>query len=342
MKPGRCGRGLDCRPSNRRRSPASKGPVTDPYSIVRAEPRHLDGLRKIEIAAARLLRGYAPPAVLEETKSHGELTLATQRGLLWVVVLNRRSPVGFALVEMLANDLPHLEEIDVHPRHGRRGLGTRLVRTVCHWATTAGYQQITLTTFRSAPWNMPWYARLGFTELPAPEWRDELRQRVESETARGLDRAQRVAMTYRCLPVRDVVLCRDDAECQALEAVLEQRIYEFNAKVTGYLDARLLAGCIRDEAGEVVAGFSGFTWGGCCELSNVWVDERHRGQGIGTRLLRRAEAEASSRGCLRIVLATHSFQAPGFYERMGYQRKCAIEGRPYGFEDIVYVKVLPA
>jgi GNAT superfamily N-acetyltransferase len=150
-------------------------------------------------------------------------------------------------------------------------------------------------------------------------------------------------MTYRRLQPRDdVVLCRDDAECQELGTFLEQRIYEFNATMTGYVDARLLAGCIRDEAGEVVAGFSGYTWGGCCEISNVWVHERHRGQGIGTRLLRCAEAEASSRGCRRVVLATHSFQAPGFYQRMGYQRKYAIEGRPHGFEDIIYVKVLPA
>ena len=39
-------------------------------------------------------------------------------------------PVGFALVEMLADDLPHLEELDVDPSHGRRGLGTALVRGV--------------------------------------------------------------------------------------------------------------------------------------------------------------------------------------------------------------------
>jgi hypothetical protein len=40
------------------------------------------------------------------------------------------------------------------------------------------------------------------------------------------------------------------------------------------------------------------------------------------------------------VLATHSFQAPGFYERMGYERKYAIEGRPTGYADIIYVKCL--
>jgi hypothetical protein len=29
----------------------------------------------------------------------------------------------------------------------------------------------------------------------------------------------------------------------------------------------------------------------------------------------------------------------GFYERMGYERKYAIEGRPKGYADIIYVKV---
>jgi len=132
----------------------------------------------------------------------------------------------------------------------------------------------------------------------------------------------------------------DDAECRALGALLADRIYEFNAGATGYFDGRLLAGCVRSESGEIIAGFDGHTWGGCCELSHVWVHERHRGQGLGTLLLRAAEAEAVARGCAQVVLATHSFQAPGFYERMGYEKKYAIEGRPRGHADIIYVKVL--
>jgi len=139
-----------------------------------------------------------------------------------------------------------------------------------------------------------------------------------------------------------VIPCRDDAECQELGAFLADRIYEFNAKATGYFDGMLLAGCIRNDTGEIIAGFNGHTWGGCCELSHVWVNERHRGQGLGTILLRSAEAEAVARGCVQVVLATHSFQAPGFYERMGYERKYAIEGRPKGHADIIYIKRLHA
>ena len=52
-----------------------------------------------------------------------------------------------------------LEEIDVHPDHGRRGLGRRLVSAVCAWAARGGHRWLTLTTFRDVPFNMPFHAR---------------------------------------------------------------------------------------------------------------------------------------------------------------------------------------
>jgi GNAT superfamily N-acetyltransferase len=109
----------------------------------------------------------------------------------------RDVPVGFALVEMLAAGRPHLEEIDVHPDHGRRGVGAALVRAVCAWARSAGYEDITLTTFRAVPWNMPFYQRLGFEEIRDDALRPELVAVVRDETARGLDPGGRVVMRHR-------------------------------------------------------------------------------------------------------------------------------------------------
>ena len=141
------------------------------------------------------------------------------------------------------------------------------------------------------------------------------------------------------MPANAVALL-DEAQCQELESFLADRIYEFNANATGYSDGRLLAGSMLNAAGDVIAGFSGHTWGGCCELSYVWVHERYRGQGLGRALMRAAEAQAQNRGCAQVVLLTHSFQAPAFYERLGYERRYAIEGRPKGHSNIVYVKQL--
>lgn len=147
-------------------------------------------------------------------------------------------------------------------------------------------------------------------------------------------------MIKAALLVRTVVALLSEAECQELESFLADRIYEFNSQATGYFDGKVLAGSIRDDAGRVIAGFSGHTWGGCCYVSHVWVHEQHRGQGLGKTLLQVAETEARNRNCMQVVLLTHSFQAPGFYEHLGYERKYAIEGRPKGHSDVVYVKLL--
>lgn len=138
----------------------------------------------------------------------------------------------------------------------------------------------------------------------------------------------------------DITLCQDDAESADVGAFLADRIYEFNMAATGYGDGRLLAARVRNAAGETIAGFSGHTWGASCELSNVWVSEAYRQQGLGAQLLRAAELEARARGCEQIVLATHSFQAPGFYERLGYELKFTIEAHPRGHADLIYVKAL--
>lgn len=166
------------------------------YEITAALPHHLDALPAIELSAATLLTGHAPEAVLQETTPASVFLNAREHGRLWVALVDQL-PVGFAHVEMLAVDLPHLQEMDVLPHHGRRGVGTALLRAVVDWALRCGYQEITLTTFRAVPWNMPFYSRLGFEEIPADELRPHLRAIVQDEADRGLDPAKRVAMRYR-------------------------------------------------------------------------------------------------------------------------------------------------
>jgi GNAT superfamily N-acetyltransferase len=136
-----------------------------------------------------------------------------------------------------------------------------------------------------------------------------------------------------------VELC-DDGECQELEAFLIERIYEFNAQATGYVDGRLVGGRLRNEAGEVIAAFNGHTWGGCCVIAHLWVHESRRGAGLGRALVRAAEAEAVRRGCEQMVVSTHSFQAPAFYERLGYEKQAVIRGQPSGHANVIYAKRL--
>ena len=137
-----------------------------------------------------------------------------------------------------------------------------------------------------------------------------------------------------------IEIVRDEGECERLEAFLVERIYEFNAQATGYFDGRLIGARLRNEAGEIVAAVNGHTWGGCCVVAHLWVHELHRGRGLGRLLLQAVEAEASRRGCEQIVLSTHSFHAPAFYERLGYEKQAIVQGQPKGHASITYVKRL--
>lgn len=121
---------------------------------------------------------------------------------------------------------------------------------------------------------------------------------------------------------------------------LEDRLYEFNAKATGIFDALGLAIFSRDEHGEVVAGLCGHTWGGCCEIRQVWVHERHRGRGVGRQLLELAETEARRRSCFQIILATHSFQAPEFYRKLGFEIVESLPDYPRGHRHLHLRKLL--
>jgi GNAT superfamily N-acetyltransferase len=125
-----------------------------------------------------------------------------------------------------------------------------------------------------------------------------------------------------------------------LDALLEERIYEFNSRATGFHDGASLNASVTNGNGDVAAGLSGHTWGGCCTIVLLWVDESMRGRGVGRALMRAAEEEAVRRGCRQMVLTTHSFQAPRFYEKLGFQRLAAIPNNPVGYQDLVYVKEL--
>jgi GNAT superfamily N-acetyltransferase len=121
---------------------------------------------------------------------------------------------------------------------------------------------------------------------------------------------------------------------------LEEQIDRFNFGTTGFHDGRALAAFLRDDAGALRAGLAGHTWGGCAEIKFLWVREAERRGGLGSRLLEAAEGEARARGCMRVVLSTHSFQAPEFYRRHGYVECGRAEGYPRGHAQIFLAKTL--
>ena len=120
-------------------------------------------------------------------------------------------------------------------------------------------------------------------------------------------------------------------------AFLEARLYDYNVSRTGVAGARWLTILRRDDREEIVAGLHGWTWGDCFYVQSLWVREDLRRHGWGTRLLRVAEAEATARGCRRALLWTLDYQAPSFYQKLGYQVVGRVEGFP-GAHTIIHLR----
>jgi len=125
-----------------------------------------------------------------------------------------------------------------------------------------------------------------------------------------------------------------------VEAFLAERIYEFNAAATGYHDGESFTATYAGESGAVEAGLCGYTWGGCCFVLYLWVAQALRGKGLGSQLLAAAELHARAKQCRLVLVSSHSFQAPRFYARKGYEQIAVVNDHRVGDQNIFFAKRL--
>lgn len=164
------------------------------YKIRSARVEELTLLTQIEaLAAVRFLN--TPYAFLVEADSL-PLDFIQQRfqaGQVWVAVDQQDRVVGYAVTREVDRTL-YLQEIDVVPAHGQRGLGSALVHYVRAWAKQSHYDVMSLSTFRDIPWNVPFYSKLGFRILDESELTAGFQQIRRQEDEAGLPISERVIM----------------------------------------------------------------------------------------------------------------------------------------------------
>jgi GNAT superfamily N-acetyltransferase len=103
---------------------------------------------------------------------------------------------------------------------------------------------------------------------------------------------------------------------------------------------RHLAVLLKDRAGAVIGGLWGNTAYDWLTVYLLAVPEALRGRGVGTEIMRLAEAEARARGCAGAWLDTIEFQARGFYEKLGYTCFGELPDYPRGFSKFFMRKLL--
>ncbi len=140
----------------------------------------------------------------------------------------------------------------------------------------------------------------------------------------------------------DIRLVSDPHASESLKQVVTDHLDSYNIGVTGFTEYSPVNLFLRDQADEVVGGLLAAVWGGVLYIRILWVAQALRGRGHGRRLLEAAERRAFERGCHRVYLDTFSFQAPGFYEKQGYEIYARADDWPVGHSHLFPRKTLGA
>ena len=176
-------------------------------------------MQRVEREAGARFRGLG---LLDHSLSLVELAAHQRAGRVWVSADPDDRLIAFAVASVVDGGA-HLEELDVVPEAGRRGIGSRLIDVVCDWAAGAGFRRITLSTFRDVPWNEPFYARRGFRTLQLTDLSPALREVRAREERLGIAMDRRVLMR-RDLPSRAEIPPRHlvlyDGECGVCSRVV--------------------------------------------------------------------------------------------------------------------------
>ncbi len=124
---------------------------------------------------------------------------------------------------------------------------------------------------------------------------------------------------------------------------IDRGLHAYNTRAADLAAVVNIACLARDsKSKEVIGGALARRWGSCCELQQIWVDERKRKAGLGRQIMHRIESHAKSNGCTLLYLDTFSFQCPDFYQRLGYEVVCEFQGLPNGVSKYIMQKQLRA
>lgn len=149
-------------------------------------------LQEIERAAGEAFRGIGMPEIADdEPLPVDALAAYAAAGRAWVTVDPDDRPVAYLIADVVDGNL-HIEQVSVHPRAARRGIGRDLIEHAAAYARDHALPALTLTTFTDVAWNAPYYERCGFQVMPDPE--PALRALIAAEADHGLSRWPRVAM----------------------------------------------------------------------------------------------------------------------------------------------------
>ena len=135
-------------------------------------------------------------------------------------------------------------------------------------------------------------------------------------------------------------IVRETRNARAVARRVRAGLIAYNTAKVGKPDYRRLVLSVRDAAGRIIGGLTGDLYWNALYVELLWLEDSARKSGVGRRLMRRAEAIARRAGKQLIFLNSYSFQAPGFYRKLGFRSFGRIRDYPRGESRIFFVKKL--
>lgn len=123
---------------------------------------------------------------------------------------------------------------------------------------------------------------------------------------------------------------------------LVKGLTEFNASQANGDTPHYIVVTVKNCEGVLSGGLLGATYLGWLQIQVVWLDDKLRGCGYGSKLMAVAEKEALRRGCAQSFVETLSFQALPFYQKCGYEVFSRLPDFPPGGARYALTKKLSA
>ena len=114
-------------------------------------------------------------------------------------------------------------------------------------------------------------------------------------------------------------IIQDEKPEDSAWGVIGRGVAAYNRDQAGDNQFQRVCYVLQDTNGKVVGGVLAEVYWNWLYIDLLWVDEDLRRNGYGTSLMSRMEEEARQLGAKNAYLDTFSFQAPEFYENLGYQ-----------------------
>lgn len=123
--------------------------------------------------------------------------------------------------------------------------------------------------------------------------------------------------------------------------IISESLYQHNLKNTKAINSinKPLELIIQDN-GTIAGGLYGRSIWGTLEIQKLAVSEEYKNKGLGKQLVLAAIEEAKARNCDYVSLNTFNFQAPEFYEKLGFEKIGTEHDFPKGFEKYYYRKMV--